>query len=63
MRDGVRNDSAERLELEKSFEELPEYKWLQDNAYKYGFEQSYREDNIQDTYYHVESWHWKLIIK
>jgi D-alanyl-D-alanine carboxypeptidase len=60
---GVRDDGVERLELEKPFEELPEYKWLQDNAYKYDMEQSYREDNIQDTYYAVEPWHWKLIVR
>jgi D-alanyl-D-alanine carboxypeptidase len=62
MSNGARDDNATRLGLEKPFKELPEYKWLQDNAYKYGFEQSYREDNIQDTYYPVESWHWKLTL-
>ena len=62
MEDGIRNDNVDRLELENDFEKLPEYKWLQDNASKYGFEQSYRIDNIQDTEYAVESWHWKLIL-
>jgi len=49
MSGGKRNDDIERLELKKPFEELPEYKWLKENAQNYGFKQSYIN----------ESWHWK----
>jgi len=63
MTNGRRDDTAERLELEKPFEELPEFEWLQDNAWKYNMEQSYRMDNMDKTEYPVESWHWKLIIE
>jgi zinc D-Ala-D-Ala carboxypeptidase len=63
MKDGVRDDSIERLELQDDFETLPEYKWLQDNAYKYNFVQSYTLENSAITGYPVESWHWKYIIK
>lgn len=34
------------------------YKWLQDNAYKYGFIISYPEGN---TYYIFEPWHWRFV--
>jgi len=51
MVNGKRDDSAERLELEKPFEELPEYEWLKKNAKSYGFKQSYAS----------EPWHWKLV--
>ena len=63
MRNGVRDDRVERLELKNDFDTLPEYKWLQDNADRYDIEQSFRADNIDKAGYPVESWHWKLIIK
>ncbi len=34
------------------------YKWLQDNAYKYGFILSYPPGN---TYYQFEPWHWRFV--
>ncbi len=61
MKDGKRDDSIERQELKESFEKLPEYNWLKLNAHNYGFEQSYREDNIDVTGYLPELWHWKFI--
>jgi LAS superfamily LD-carboxypeptidase LdcB len=36
------------------------YKWLQDNAYKYGFILSYPEGN---GYYQFEPWHWRFVGK
>lgn len=62
MRAGVRDDNAERLELKNEFDTLPEYKWLVDNAHRYGIEQSYTVENIDKSQYPVESWHWKLIL-
>ncbi len=55
MTDGKRDDEAERLELKKDFEELPEYDWLIENAKDYGFSRSYTGecDMIE------EPWHWK----
>lgn len=42
--------------LEKSFAKTKVYKWLLDNAYKFGFELSYPEGNkIRD----FEPWHWR----
>lgn len=40
------------------FQNTPEYKWLQDNAHKYGFVLSYPEGN---AYYKYEPWHWRFV--
>lgn len=44
--------------LTLSFEKTDAYKWLQDNAYKYGFVISYPREN---TYYQFEPWHWRYV--
>lgn len=36
------------------------FKWLQDNAYRYGFVLSYPKGN---TYYQFEPWHWRFVGK
>ncbi len=41
-----------------SFENTPEFKWLNSNAYKYGFILSYPKGN---TYYQYEPWHWRFV--
>ena len=41
-----------------AFQTSPAYKWLIDNAYKYGFVLSYPENN---TYYKFEPWHWRFV--
>jgi len=43
-----------------TFEKTPEYKWLTENAYKYGFILSYPEGN---AYYIFEPWHWRFVGK
>ncbi len=40
------------------FSSSPEYKWLIDNAYRYGFVLSYPPNN---TYYQFEPWHWRFV--
>ena len=62
MKDGVRDDSIERLELRNDFKFLPEYYWLTLNADKFGFEQSFKLCNEEETGYQEEAWHWKYII-
>ena len=42
------------------FENSTSYKWLLDNAYKYGFTLSYPPNNI---YYQFEPWHWRFVGK
>ncbi len=41
-----------------SFESTKAYKWLSDNAYRYGFILSYPKGNI---YYQFEPWHWRFV--
>lgn len=43
-----------------TFEKTPEYKWLTENAYKYGFILSYPKGN---SYYIFEPWHWRFVGK
>ena len=40
------------------FDKTETYKWLADNAYKYGFILSYPESN---GYYIYEPWHWRFV--
>jgi zinc D-Ala-D-Ala carboxypeptidase len=42
----------------QSFANTPAYKWLQDNAHKYGFILSYPEGN---NFYIFEPWHWRFV--
>ena len=42
----------------EGFDKTPEYKWLLDNAYKYGFVISYPTNN---AYYKFEPWHWRFV--
>ena len=60
MKDGKRDDSVERLELRKPFNELPEYRWLKEHAEKYGLVESYRVDNQKKTGLPPEPWHWRV---
>lgn len=40
------------------FEKTAAYKWMNENAYKYGFVISYPENN---KYYIFEPWHWRFV--
>ena len=42
----------------EGFDKTPEYQWLLDNAYKYGFILSYPAGN---AYYKFEPWHWRFV--
>ncbi|MCX6757749.1 MAG: M15 family metallopeptidase [Candidatus Nomurabacteria bacterium] len=42
----------------EGFDKTPEYSWLLENAYKYGFIISYPKSNI---YYKFEPWHWRFV--
>lgn len=44
----------------ETFEKTASYKWLAENAYKYGFILSYPKNN---AYYIFEPWHWRFIGK
>lgn len=42
----------------ENIESTPEFEWLVDNAYRYGFVLSYPKNN---TYYQYEPWHWRFV--
>jgi D-alanyl-D-alanine carboxypeptidase len=44
-----------------TFEEFDEFKWLQNNAYKYGFILRYPKDKEYLTGYEYESWHYRYV--
>lgn len=45
------------------FSDSQAYKWLQENAYKYGFIERYPEGKTYLTGYSPESWHWRYVGK
>jgi len=45
--------------LKPEFETTKEGKWLQDNAARYGFKQSYTKENTTETGYSPEPWHFR----
>jgi LAS superfamily LD-carboxypeptidase LdcB len=44
--------------LSNSFDTTPEYRWLLENAHRYGFTLSYPKGN---KYYIYEPWHWRFV--
>lgn len=47
--------------LADSFSNSEAYKWLKENAYKYGFIERYPEEKTYLTGYSPESWHWRYV--
>jgi len=45
----------------ESFGNSPEYTWLANNAYKYGFVESYQKDKENITGYEYEPWHYRYV--
>lgn len=43
------------------FEDTDEYKWLIDNAHKYGFILRYPKDKVNITGYNFEPWHYRYV--
>lgn len=48
-------------QLSGTFKDSTGYKWLKDNAYKYGFIERYPENKEYLTGYEFESWHWRYV--
>ena len=48
-------------ELDNSFEESDAFRWLEQNAYKFGFILRYPKDKIAVTEYSYESWHFRFV--
>ena len=45
----------------ENFDKTEAFKWLQDNAYKYGFILRYPKDKEKITGYNYESWHYRYV--
>lgn len=45
----------------KTFASTEEYKWMLDNAYKYGFVLRYPKDKVKITGYNYEPWHYRYV--
>jgi len=56
-------DMFEKGTTQKTFHETDSYKWLLDNAHKYGFILRYPEDKEEITGYSFESWHYRYVGK
>ena len=46
-----------------SFEKTNEFKWMEKNAYKYGFILRFPKDKTNETGYKYESWHYRYVGK
>ena len=47
--------------LSLSFDKTPEGSWLQENAHKFGFIQSYTKENAEKEGYMPEPWHFRYV--
>lgn len=47
--------------LDESFENTAAFRWLSENAYKYGFILRYEEDKVETTGYKYEPWHYRFV--
>jgi len=54
--------SASSLEFWQKKEFIDRYIWLKDNAYKYGYHNTYQKWLEVDTY-EIEPWHWRYLWK
>lgn len=46
---------------DKGFAETKAFKWLDDNAYNYGFTMRYKADKVSITKVIYEPWHWRFV--
>ena len=58
---GLALDIVTNNVIMNEFENTEEFKWLQDNAYKYGFILRYPKEKENITGYEYESWHYRYV--
>ena len=54
-------DEKKIAKLDESFEDSEAFRWLSENAYKYGFILRYPEDKVDTTGYKYEPWHYRFV--
>ena len=55
------NGEDQETSSNEKFEGTEQYKWLNENAYKYGFILRYPKDKIDITGYKFEPWHYRYV--
>lgn len=58
---GLAVDVYNGKESYTNFEVTEEFKWMQENAYKYGFILRFPKDKTKETGYEYESWHYRYV--
>lgn len=58
---GYSLDIFEKGYTQKTFQDSESYKWLQENAHKYGFIERYPKDKENITGFSYESWHYRYV--
>ena len=53
--------AADLNSVDESFKDTNEYKWLNQNAFKYGFIERYKKDKEFITGYGYEPWHYRYV--
>jgi len=48
-------------DLDETFATYPVYRWLQENAHKFGFILRYPQDKVEITGYSYEPWHYRFV--
>lgn len=60
---GLAVDVYNKKESYTNFEKTEEFKWMQNNAHKYGFILRFPKDKENETGYQYESWHYRYVGK
>lgn len=58
---GLAMDVSEKWDLTEEFENTEQFKWLNENAYKYGYILRYKKDKVYMTGYTYEPWHYRYV--
>lgn len=58
---GLAMDLSTDGTLEETFENTEQFKWLSENAHKYGFIMRYPKDKVYMTGYEYEPWHYRYV--
>ena len=60
---GLATDVYNQKETYTNFEKTEEFKWMQENAYKFGFILRFPKGKEEETGYQYESWHYRYVGK
>ena len=58
---GLATDVYNQKETYTNFEKTEEFKWMQENAYKFGFILRFPKGKEEETGYQYESWHYRYV--